>query len=233
MIFHQFFSDDQDSSYLLADPVTRYAAVLDPEVQAERGYLEVIRRLDLRLMYVIETHAHESHLSAAPALRAETGARLIAHSSADLACVDMDVDDGDSIFVGEEYLRVMATPGHSPCSLSYLWRDRVFTGHTLLAGAAGPCQRADADAGRLFDSIRRRLFALPDETLVCPGRATGQRPVSSIGRERAANTDLQPDTTRERFINRKRAQARPGGGWREDSLAANRRCQLMNRTETI
>jgi glyoxylase-like metal-dependent hydrolase (beta-lactamase superfamily II) len=233
MIFRQFFSADDDSSYLLADPVTRYAAVLDPHAQTERSYLELIRSLDLRLVYVIETHAHESHLSAAPALRAETGARLIAHSAADLACVDMHVDDGDRIFIGEEYLSVMATPGHSVCSLSYVWRDRVFTGHSLLVGSTGPCRRADGDAGRLYDSIRERLLTLPDETLVYPGRITGQGRVSSIGQERVTNTELQPDTTRDWFINCKHSQPIPDGWSQKDHLAANRRGGAVNRTQII
>jgi len=77
VICRWFSITDEEISYLLADPVTRYAAVLDPHSQAELDYLKVIRKLDLRLVYLIETHAHESHLSAAPVLRAATGARLI------------------------------------------------------------------------------------------------------------------------------------------------------------
>ena len=228
VIFRQFCTPDDDVSYLLADPVSRYAALLDPNLAAERDYLEVLRRLDLRLVYVIETHAHESHLSAAPVLRAETGARLVTHSSVESACVDMHIDDGENLFLGEEFLSVMETPGHSACCLSYRWRDRVFTGHTLLAGATGTCQRSDADAGRLFDSIRKRLFALPDETLVYPGRLTGRRRSSSIGEERATNTDLQPHSTREEFIRRKELEAGYSESWRQDSLAANRRCENIS-----
>ena len=228
VIFRQFCTPDDDVSYLLADPVSRYAALLDPNLAAERDYLEVLRRLDLRLVYVIETHAHESHLSAAPVLRAETGARLVTHSSVESACVDMHIDDGENLFLGEEFLSVMETPGHSACCLSYRWRDRVFTGHTLLAGATGTCQRSDADAGRLFDSIRERLFALPDETLVYPGRLTGTRRSSSIGEERATNTDLQPQNTRDEFIRRKQLEAGYSGSWGQDSLAANRRCENID-----
>lgn len=210
VIFRQFCTLDEEISYLLADPVTRYAAVLDPNLQAERDYLDVIRHLDLRLIYVIETHAHESHSSAAPVLRAETGAQLISHRVADLDGVDRRVTDDESIFMGEEVISVMATPGHSSCSLSYVWRDCVFTGHTLLAGVTGPCQRADADAGQLFDSVRERLFELPDEMLIYPGRVTGKRRISSIGQERITNNDLQPQTTREQFIKRKQLAARQG-----------------------
>ena len=225
MIFRQFCTADEEISYLLADPVTRYAAVLDPNLQAERDYLAGVRHLDLRLIYVIETHAHESHFSAAPVLRVETGARLIAHSAIDMACVDVRVNDGESIFVGEEVITAMETPGHSACSLSYVWRERVFSGHTLLAGATGPCQRDDADGSQLFDSVRERLFGLPDETLVYPGRVTGKRRISSIGQERAMNSDLQPQTTRERFMRQKQLETRFDKSSREGSLEANRSCE--------
>jgi sulfur dioxygenase len=228
VIFRQFCAPDGDISYLLADPVSRYAAVFDPDIEAQSDYLEVLRRLDLRLIYVIETHAHESHLSAAPVLRAETGARLVTHSAVDVACVDMHVDDGDRLYVGEELLSVMATPGHSACSLSYLWRDRVFTGHTLLAGATGPCQRADADAGGLFNSVWQRLLVLPDETLVYPGRIKDQRRVSSIGQERAANSELQPQVSREQFIQRKRLEALHSKPGQAGCATANQRCERPN-----
>lgn len=109
--------------------------------------------------------------------------------------------------MGEEVVNVMETPGHSVCSLSFKWQDRVFTGHTLLAGVTGSCQRDDADAGRLFDSVRECLFKLPDETLIYPGRVRAERRISSIGQERAMNTDLQPGTTRERFIRQKQLEA--------------------------
>ncbi|HHJ17997.1 MAG TPA: MBL fold metallo-hydrolase [Gammaproteobacteria bacterium] len=226
MIFRQFCTSDDEISYLLADPVTRYAALLDPNLLAEPDYIEVMNRLDLRLVYVIETHAHESHLSAASVLRTDTGARLVTHSEADISCVDMHVDAGDSIFVGEECISVLATPGHSMCSLSIRWRDRVFTGHTLLAGATGPCLRDDANAGQLFDSVEQRLFALPDETLVYPGRIRNGWRISSIGQERAMNADLQPGTTRGQFIERKQLEAMYGRTWKNDSLAANRHCGI-------
>ena len=216
MIFRQFCTADNDISYLLADPVSRYAAVMDPNIEAEREYIEVIRRLDLRLVYAIETHAHESHVSAAPVLRAETGARLVMQRTVAMDGVDVYVGHGERLFLGEEWIGVMETPGHSPCSLSYVWRDRVFTGHTLLAGSTGPCQRDDADAGRLFDSVVERLFALPDGMLVYPGCVSGERCSSSIGRERISNEDLQPQTTRADFIRCKQSEVMSAGhegGW--------------------
>jgi sulfur dioxygenase len=224
VIFRQFCTDDGDISYLLADPVTRYAALLDPHVDARADYGAVFRRLELRLVYLIETHLHESHLSATPALRAHTDAQVVAHNCIDLVCVDRRVVDGECIFMGEERINAMETPGHSACSMSYQWRDRVFTGHTLLAGATGPCQRDDADAARLFDSVRDRLFVLPKATLVCPGRVTGRRRRSTIGDERAGNADLRPRMTRARFVAAKRLELAQGRVWQIDSLENNRGC---------
>lgn len=226
MIFRQFCTSDEQISYLLADPVRREAAIVDPHAQAAHDYVEVIRRLDLRLVYVIETHLHESHRSAAAVLRNGSGARLVTHSKVDMACVDMHVDDNDSLFVGEELIRVIATPGHSTCSLSYLWRDRLFSGHTLLAGQTGPCERPDADASLLFDSVQR-LFELPDETLVFPGRVMGQRRLSSIGQERAMNTDLQSGISRERYVRRKQLEALYARSWSPGNLAINKECKEL------
>jgi glyoxylase-like metal-dependent hydrolase (beta-lactamase superfamily II) len=224
VIFRQFRTRDEDIGYLLADPVTRHAALLDPHIDAEQECMEVIRQLDLRLVRLIETHLHESHLSAAPLLRADTGARLVAHRCVDVPCVDLRVDHGETIFVGEEVIRVLATPGHSACSLSYLWRDRVFTGHALLAGDTGPCRRRDADAGQLFDSVSQRLFALPDETLVFPGRVLGEQCSSSIARERQLNARSPAWLSREAFIQHKQREA--ARGWDEHRLAANCGCEI-------
>jgi len=123
---------------------------------------------------------------------------------------------------------MMARASSSVKNISASWQHRVFTGHTLLSGVTGPCQRGDADAGRLFDSVRDRLFGLPDEMLVYPGRVAGSRRVSSIGQERAMNADLQPQTTRAQFVARKRAEASSVSVWKEDSLAANQRCKVFN-----
>lgn len=226
MIFRQFCTPDTQLSYLLADPVSRYAAVIDPHIDAERDYLGVVQELDLHLVYAVETHAHESHASAAPLLRERTGARRVTHSSVSVDYVDLQVDDGDALFIGEEAVSVLSTPGHSPCSICLFWRDRLFTGHTLLAGASGDCRRSDASAGALFDSLHGRVLVLADETLVFPGRLLVQRRVSCIGQERAANDDLRSGATRDEFVRRKRLESLHAGHWQPATLYANKRCEF-------
>ena len=200
MIFRQFCTADKEISYLLADPVTRQAALLDPNLLAEKNYRQIIEQLDLTLGLVMLTRIHELQAMQTSIWCEPTGAQLVSARTSQWATSALQVSDGDDVFIGEELVHVLATPGYSTCSLSFCWRDRVFTGHTLLAGATGSCQRVDADAGDLFDSVREKLFALPDETLVYPGRKNTERCLSSIGQERTLNEELTPRMTRELFI---------------------------------
>lgn len=224
MIFRQFCTADKEISYLLADPVTRQAALMDANVLGLKDYIDTIRTMDLTLLYVIETHAHESHRSASALLRKQLDAQMVAHKAARLICNDMAVNDEDSIFIGEESIRVIATPGHSRCSLSYYWRDRVFTGHTLLAGNIGLCQREDSDAAVMLNSIQKRLLTLPDETLIYPGRVNASRCLSSIAQERVSNTELTEKTIMEHYIEHKQREALSNHTWPGEYLIANQRC---------
>ena len=204
MIFRQFHASDGQLSYLFADSVTRNAAILDPHLGLEHDYIDLIEHLDLQLEYVLETHAHESHFSAAPLLCAATGAYwFMSHLIAD-AVRARPLEDGESVFMGEESFNVLETPGHSACSLCFRWRDRVFTGHTLLAGRVGDCGRPDADPRQLYDSIMQRLYVMPEETLVFPGSGLEGNRESTIGVERKHNRDLNVATGRAVFMARKR-----------------------------
>ena len=109
---------------------------------------------------------------------------------------------GECVVMGEECFDVLETPGHSPCSLTVRWRDRVLTGHTLLAGKAGPCNRPDSDPGQLFDSIHEYLYTLPPAVKIFPGFRL-ENGESSIGRERSDNKELNAHTERTSFLEKK------------------------------
>ena len=207
MIYRQFLADDGQLSYVFADAVTRRAAVLDPHLSLERNYFEIIRQLDLKLDFAIETHAHESHLSAGPMLCEETGARWAMSRAAAVAMKVRGIADGECFYLGEECFIAMATPGHSTCSMSFRWRDRVFTGHTLLAGATGDCNRPDANPAELYTSVQNVLYPLPADTMVCPGRVTASGCSSNIGFERDHNDELTGDSSLEAFVAAKQRAA--------------------------
>jgi len=174
-------------AYLIADTDAGAAVLIDPP--AERltvTLLALLAELDLQLEYVLCTHAHPGDPAVADVIRSRTAAKVAAGERAPVTA-DLRLHHGDAITFGNEVIHVLGTPGHTPGCLSYLWRDRVFTGDALLIRACGRTDHPDADAGALYDSITQRLMVLPGDTLVYPGHDGQGRTVSTITEEREHN----------------------------------------------
>ena len=201
--FRQIFDPALASfTYLLGDAEAHEAIVIDPA--SERATMAVLAMLDesdLRLACTLLTHAHDDEACRAAALKERTGAALVA-SAACPGVADLTVDHGDTITFGNEVIHVIATPGHTPGCLSYLWRDRVFTGDALLIGSCGRTDQPGGDPGTLYDSVTRRLFTLPAETLVFPAHDRRGRTVSTIAEERARGAAIAGGS-RDEFITRR------------------------------
>jgi glyoxylase-like metal-dependent hydrolase (beta-lactamase superfamily II)/rhodanese-related sulfurtransferase len=191
MIFHQLFDPESSTyTYVLGDEATREAVVIDPVLGHEQRDLDLIAREGLRLAWVLDTHVHADHLTGANALKAATGAMTAVADACNATGYDHALVDGERIAFGSESIVAIGTPGHTPGSTSFAWRDRVFTGDTLLIGGCGRTDFQDGDARALYASITRKLFALPDATLVFPGHDYKGRTQSSIGEEKADNPRL-------------------------------------------
>ncbi len=199
MIFRQLFDHESSTyTYLVADEKTRRAVLVDPVLENVERDLALVSELDLELAYVLDTHVHADHVTAASVLRERTGAKTAA-SAQGAPCADQHLANGDVVTLGEMSLRVLATPGHTADSLSYLVGDRVLTGDALLIRGAGRTDFQNGDAGALYDSITGVLFALPDETFVYPGHDYTGRTCSTIGEERRHNPRIA-GKTRDAFI---------------------------------
>ena len=147
---------------------------------------------DRTVSAIVCTHAHDDHVRVAPDLREATGAPILLHPAdrplwelthGDLAWDD-DLADGQEITAGDTTLTVLHTPGHAPGAVS-LYAEAlgaVFTGDTLFQGGPGATGRSFSDAELIVDSIRGRLLALPEGTVV----HTGHGDDTTIGAERAA-----------------------------------------------
>ncbi len=230
--FRQFHDPASGTfSYLLACERTATAAIIDPVLGHEPLYLGVLGELSLRLAWVLETHLHADHVSAADALRQQTGARVAVGRQTGIDEADRGLADGDQLAVGDVSLAAIATPGHTPGCLTYRWDDRLFTGDSLLIGGSGSIAEPGGNGVVLFDSVTRRLLSLADETLIYPGHGQDHRRVSCIGQERRGNPCFH-GVCRDRFVAVKAANREPMPATATTVLAANRHCGRESAHET-
>ncbi|MDA8249903.1 MAG: MBL fold metallo-hydrolase [Rhodospirillales bacterium] len=205
MILRSFLHRDPVAvSYLFGCGGEAMAAAVDPLGPIE-PYLEAAEQTGMRIRYVIDTHLHADHRSAARELAAAAGAPYVLHASAATGFPFHGAADGDVLDLGNVTAEVWHIPGHTPEHIALLVTDHtraeepwfVLTGHTLMAGDLGRTElatSAEAGARALFASARR-LKALPDYVDVLPGAYAGSvcgrrlsgKPSSTIGFERRHN----------------------------------------------
>jgi glyoxylase-like metal-dependent hydrolase (beta-lactamase superfamily II) len=223
-MFKQFY--DQASStltYLLADEDLKQAVLIDPVTENINEYLTFIQQNDLSLAYSLETHVHADHITGGGQLKKITNAKTAVSENCGAKTADIQLKDGDVIDFGSQSIHVIATPGHTPGSLSFLWKDRLFTGDSLLINGCGRTDFQGGDAGQLFDAITNKLFNLPDETLVYPSHDYNGKRVSSIGQEKLTNSRLS-NKSRESFIELMNTLNLPKPKMIDIAVPANRKC---------
>ena len=209
MYFQQFYlSCLAHASYLIGSDGE--AAVVDPQRDVDI-YLEDAKAHGLTIKYVIETHCHADFISGHHELAARTGAKIYFGARANPKFDFVPVHEGDEINLGQVTLRFIETPGHTPESISVVILDGakiygVLTGDTLFIGDVGrpdllgSRMPAAELAGMLYDSLHKKLLALPDETKVFPahgagsmcGRNISKETSSTIGEQRCFNYALKP-----------------------------------------
>ena len=231
--FHE--PDSGTWTYLLLDPDTKAAAIIDPvlvfdpvsgltDVSFIDEVLAAAQNENCRVEWVLETHAHADHLTAADLVRQKTGARIacsrgicgvqenftpvfnMVDTPADGSQFDRLLDDGDVVELGGLEIRVMATPGHTADSVTYLVGDAAFIGDTLFAPAFGSarCDFPGGDAALLFDSVRK-LYELPGQTrlFLCHDYPKdGKKPVRdvTVGESIKSNIHINEKTTKAEFV---------------------------------
>jgi len=201
MIFRQLFDPETSTyTYLLGCDQTLRALLIDPVATEVEGYQSLIQSMGLTLVYTLETHVHADHISGSGLLREHLNSKSVVHRDSGALCADLLVTDGIPLQLGSLEIRVLHTPGHTIGCVSYLMRDRVFTGDSLLIGGCGRTDFQQGDPGRLYDSIHHKLFTLPPDTLVYPGHDYQGNTVSTIRQELHKNPRLGGGKSREEFI---------------------------------
>lgn len=178
-------NDTNCKTYLLVAGSS--AALVDPVRERLDTYRQVLGARGLALEMILETHTHADHLMLGHDARDAFHVPLVMHTSSPAPFVDRHVDEGDVLLLGGERISVMHTPGHTPDSVCYLLAGAVLTGDTLMIGGSGRTDFPGGDAGAQYDAVTKRLFALPDETVVWPGHDYKGNTSSTIGAEKRNN----------------------------------------------
>ncbi|MGH9885174.1 MAG: MBL fold metallo-hydrolase, partial [bacterium] len=236
MNIQAFFDPDTFTlTYVVFDPASRDAVVIDPvldyDVLASRTSTRsvdriaaLVRERELRVHYVLETHAHADHLSGSLWLKQHLGAKVavgerirevqatfrdaldLPELATDGSQFDRLLADGEVVTAGTLRIETIATPGHTPACVTYRIGDALFTGDALFMHdyGTGRCDFPRGSAEALYDSVMR-LYALPDATRVFPGHdyQPNGRPVAwetTIGRSKRENPQLRATTSKDEFV---------------------------------
>ena len=170
MIFRQLFDSVSGTyTYLLASRHGGEALIIDPVLEKVDRYIQLVNELDLKLVKAVDTHLHADHITGLGALRDRTQCITVMGDKSKVDVVSMRLSEGDKLTIEGVALDVLYTPGHTDNSYSFLMKDRVFTGDTLLIRGTGRTDFQNGDPRAQYDSIFNKLLKLPDETHGVPG----------------------------------------------------------------
>jgi len=232
-----FFHEDTNTfTYVVMDPATQHAAIVDSvldycaasgrtHTKAADAVIAAVKDRGLTIDWILETHVHADHLSAAPYLQEKLGGQIAIGShvrdvqkiftklfNANGVATDGSqfgalIEDGQTFNIGELEAKAIHTPGHTPACMSYLIGDALFVGDTLFAADFGTarCDFPGGDARALYQSIQK-LFALPDTTRVflchdyLPEGRDQYIHQTTIGEEKANNIHVGHGASEDEFV---------------------------------
>lgn len=186
-------------SYLMGCEKTCAAIVVDPALDQIDRYLALTSARGMRIHYLLDTHTHADHFSAVRSLSQRLGVPSIMHRNSPAPFVDVRVEDGETIIVGELRLNVLHTPGHTRDSMCLYLPDRVLTGDTLLLGATGRTDLPTGNPEELYDSLFHHLLKLDGSLLVHPAHNYKGTPPTTLAEQAKTNPRLQK-TDRAAFV---------------------------------
>jgi glyoxylase-like metal-dependent hydrolase (beta-lactamase superfamily II) len=195
MIFNQLFDEKSHTfTYIISSGKGREALIIDPVIEKTEEYIKVLKNLDLKLVKVIDTHIHADHISGLNELNKRTNCTRIMGETTPSEVIDIKVKDNEKIKLENIELTSIHTPGHTKCSYSFLMKDRVFTGDTLLINGTGRTDFQGGSAKDQYNSIFNNLLKLPEKTIVFPAHDYNGKKNSTILEEKKNNPRLQVDS---------------------------------------
>ena len=182
----------QNFTYIVEDDDTNEAIIIDPSWELLELEL-LIKRNNLKIKYIVNTHHHFDHTLGNEAMTKSTKAPIIQHESSELKH-DITVKDGDFIEFGNSKLKVLHTPGHSKDSICLIGDNKIFSGDTLFVGNCGRIDLPGGSAKELYHSLFDVLHSLDDNLVLYSGHNYGLSETSTIGEEKTTNPVMQKRT---------------------------------------
>lgn len=201
MIFRQLFDyETWTYTYVLADEYTKEAIIIDPVYEQSERDAKLIKELELKLLYMIDTHVHADHITGSSMLKRHfPEAKIILSEQGGTNHPDVLVRDGDTVIFGSYTASILSTPGHTNGCISIVADGKVFTGDSLLIRGCGRTDFQQGSPELMYHSVTQKLFVLPDETEVYPGHNYAGFEKSTIAEEKAFNPRFA-NKTKEEFI---------------------------------
>ncbi len=178
-------------TYLIGDPVSKEALVLDPHLDLFHEVERRLTELGWKARYVVDSHTHADHPSASGALGEKLGAPRVAHRKANHHGVTHHPEDGDILHLGDAQVEVRHAPGHTPDHMVLLTEHAAFSGDSLFIDGVARTDFLGGDAGVLYDTIHAIFDDLGDDVVLYPGHDYAGRTESTMGAERANNPWLR------------------------------------------
>jgi len=202
MLFRQLFDETSWTyTYLIAEHQGGQALLIDPVLEKIDTYQELIKELDLDLIYALDTHVHADHITALGKLREIYRCETIHGEKSKADGVSRSVKDNEKIQLGKLTLKTIYTPGHTDDSYCFLLENQptnmLFSGDTLLIGGTGRTDFQHGNSIQQYDSIFNKLLTLDSNTLLYPGHDYRGMTSSTIGEEKRCNPRLQVNSAEE------------------------------------
>jgi len=198
MIFEQLFDKTSSTyTYLISSGPGREALIIDPVLEHVDNYINILNKMNLKLVKVIDTHIHADHITGMSKLKNKTNCETVMGDKTPADIVSIKIKDQEFVTIDKLRLKAIYTPGHTSESFSFLMNDRVFTGDTLLIGGTGRTDFQNGDPYDSYNSIFNILLKLPDNTKVYPAHDYNGNFYSTIEKEKLHNPRLQVKSANE------------------------------------
>jgi sulfur dioxygenase len=213
-------------TYLLADPDTREAILIDPVFDQAQRDAALIEELGLGLRWTLDTHVHADHVTGAWLLKHRTGSRIAVSAASGASGADRYLAHGDRVAFGSHHLEARATPGHTNGCMTFVMGDHTmaFTGDCLLIRGSGRTDFQQGDARSMYRSVRGQIFSLPSECLLYPAHDYRGLTATSVAEERRFNPRLADSIGEDDFVGYMSHLGLPHPKQIDVAVPANLRC---------